>query len=139
MFSLLMVILYSMLFSQKVFLKRHRKWYILTVLNLTCLPPISLDKQFRMHHLPLYSLLEGKYPLILLIPLHLLSERTCLLLSLLVPSQSPASSLILGQSPLNLTQNTGQFTVTQPDDMDNVSSKVDHPTMACMVCWTLDR
>ncbi len=47
-----------------------------------------------------------------------------------VPNQSPARSLLLGQSPLNLTQNTGQFTVTQPDDMDNVSSKVDHPTMA---------
>ncbi len=47
-----------------------------------------------------------------------------------VPSQSPASSLILGQSTLNLTQNTGQFTVTQPDDIDNVSSKVDHPTIA---------
>ncbi len=47
-----------------------------------------------------------------------------------VPSQSPASSLILGQSPLNLTQNTGHFTVTQPNDMDNVSSKVNHPTMA---------
>lgn len=47
-----------------------------------------------------------------------------------VPSQSPARSLLLRQSPLNLTQNTGQFTVTQPDDMDTVSSKVDHPTMS---------
>ncbi len=47
-----------------------------------------------------------------------------------VPSQSPARSLLLRQSLLNLTQNTGQFTVTQPDDMDTVSSKVDHPTMA---------
>lgn len=47
-----------------------------------------------------------------------------------VPSQSPARSLLSGQSPVNFTQNTGQFTVTQPDDMDTVSSKVNHPTMA---------
>ncbi len=73
---------YSVLYAiqPKGFPESHHKWYIITVLNLTCLPPISLDKQFRIHHLPLHSLLEGKYPLVLIIPLHLLSKRTCLLL-----------------------------------------------------------
>lgn len=45
-----------------------------------------------------------------------------------VPSQSSARSLLLGQPPLNLTQNTGQFNV--PQSGDTASLKVDHTAMA---------
>lgn len=43
-----------------------------------------------------------------------------------VPNQSSARSLLLGQPPLNLTQNTGQFNV--PQSGDTASSKVDRLT-----------
>lgn len=45
-----------------------------------------------------------------------------------VPNQSPTRSLFVGQSPLSVTQNTGQFHVPQSDNMDTVTSKGGCPT-----------
>jgi len=41
-----------------------------------------------------------------------------------VPNRSLTRSLVLGQLPLSSTQNTGQFNVSQPDNMDTVTSEV---------------